>query len=74
MAPPSAKQLKVALHLHLYYPELTEEFVRALSVNRAACDLFLSTSKAEHVPMIETHARLIPGGSSRDPGRAQCRS
>jgi SAM-dependent methyltransferase/glycosyltransferase involved in cell wall biosynthesis len=45
--------LKVAVHLHLYYPELAGEFIRALSVNRAACDLFLSTSKAEHVPVIE---------------------
>jgi glycosyltransferase involved in cell wall biosynthesis len=53
VASPGVKQLKVALHLHLYYQELTEEFIRALSVNRAACDLFLSTSKPEHVPMIE---------------------
>ena len=53
VAPPGVKQLKVALHLHFHYQELTEEFVRALSVNRAPCDLFLSTSKPEHVPMIE---------------------
>ena len=52
--PPNPEQLKVAVHLHLYYPELAGEFIRALSVNRAACDLFLSTSKAEHVPVIES--------------------
>jgi glycosyltransferase involved in cell wall biosynthesis/SAM-dependent methyltransferase len=53
-APRGANGLKVAVHLHLHYPELAGEFFRALSVNRATCDLFLSTSKAEHVPMIET--------------------
>ena len=54
VAPPSAERLKVAVHLHLYYPELAGEFIRALAANRATCDLFLSTSKAEHVPMIES--------------------
>ena len=49
---PNARQLKVALNLHLYYPELTGEFVRALAVNRTACDLLLSTSNAD-VPVIE---------------------
>ena len=53
-APANAEELKVAVHLHLYYPELAGEFIRALAVNRAICDLFLSTSKAEHVPMIES--------------------
>jgi glycosyltransferase involved in cell wall biosynthesis len=62
IASPNAEQLKVALHLHLYYPELTEEFIRALSVNQAVCDLFLSTSKAEHVPMIESALGSHHGG------------
>ena len=74
VAPPSAEQLKVAVHLHLYYPELAGEFIRALAANRATCDLFLSTSKAEHVPMIESTLGSYQRGSSRDPGRAQCGS
>ncbi len=53
VTPPNAKQLKVAVHLHVYYPELAGEFIRALSVNDASCDLFVSTSQAEHVPLIE---------------------
>lgn len=44
--------LRVALHIHLHYPELAEEMLQGLAANRARLDLFVSTTseaKAEEL-------------------------
>ncbi|MBB3934589.1 rhamnan synthesis F family protein [Aureimonas phyllosphaerae] len=40
-------RLKVALHGHFHYPELLPEFLKRLSANMLACDLFLTTDTPE---------------------------
>jgi hypothetical protein len=44
---------RVALHLHVYYPELLSEIVSRLSLNRIRPDLFVSISdKSAHQPVV----------------------
>jgi glycosyltransferase involved in cell wall biosynthesis len=38
-----ATELRTALHVHFYYPELVSEFLRKLRCNQSRCDLLLST-------------------------------
>ena len=59
--------LKVALHGHFFYPELAADLLRALSVNRARCDLFFTTDEQRKARVIEEAAR------GYDRGRVQIR-
>lgn len=54
-APPPgpAPGLRVALHLHLFYPDLAEDMLAALAVNTTPIDLFVSTDTAEKAAELE---------------------
>lgn len=54
--PTSNRQaLKVALHAHLFYPEVLSEFVRMLRETNISADLFISCSTAAQAREIEYH-------------------
>lgn len=40
---PSPSDVRVGLHVHFFYPELADDFMRRMAANRWPCDLLLST-------------------------------
>ena len=53
--------LRVALHLHVYYPELLPEMLERLAHNRTQPDLFISISSAEVRPQIDEYLAAYAG-------------
>jgi glycosyltransferase involved in cell wall biosynthesis/SAM-dependent methyltransferase len=68
---------RVALHAHIYFPELAAEFMRKLAANRGSCDLLLSTDSEAKAEILrdataryrrgETEIRVVPN-RGRDVG------
>jgi glycosyltransferase involved in cell wall biosynthesis len=42
--PAREAELRTGLHVHFYYPELAQDFLRKMASNRFRCDLLLSTN------------------------------
>ena len=49
----TATSAKVALHIHVHYPELLGEMLEALAANRLRPDLFISTNQASQADAME---------------------
>ena len=68
-APPTAVELRAALHLHLHYPELAAEFAARLTAARGAgpapLDLILTTTSDARRIEVEWAFRGYKGGSAR---------
>ena len=63
---PRGVDLKVALHAHFFYPELAANLLRALSANRARCDLFITTDdEPQGARTRKSGSRLRPEGECR---------
>jgi glycosyltransferase involved in cell wall biosynthesis len=50
--PAQSAELRTALHVHFYYPELAENFLKKLAFNRSHCDLLISTNTRRKVKML----------------------
>ena len=44
--------MRIALHVHFYYPELISDFLGKLEINRSRCDLFISTDANSKVKIL----------------------
>ena len=58
--PLEATKLRVALHMHLFYPELCGDFLQHLASNMVPCDLFFTT---DHRSKMESIERSLAGYS-----------
>lgn len=58
---PLPTPLRVALHVHAYYPDLLPAIVRALGVNRLRPDLFVSIASAEDEARVRKALQAYPG-------------
>lgn len=56
-----AENLRVALHLHVYYPELLAEIVNRLAVNKICPDLFISMANEHARPQIVSELKNYKG-------------
>jgi glycosyltransferase involved in cell wall biosynthesis len=55
----SDNALRVAVHGHFHYPDLLDDFIARLRLNRTSCDLLLTTSSGDRADAIkQTLARL----------------
>jgi glycosyltransferase involved in cell wall biosynthesis len=59
----SSRNLRVALHAHFFYPELIEDFLRRIAVNRSRCDLLLSTNEESKAARLRTATQNFSKGS-----------
>lgn len=57
----SATELRVALHIHLHYPELIEDILARLDVNRTRPDLFVSVTSNEGREVVANKLRSFRG-------------
>jgi glycosyltransferase involved in cell wall biosynthesis len=55
--------LKAALHIHAYYPELIDELLECLASNSSKCDLFVSTAGKDQAEWLETRLVSYPKGA-----------
>jgi hypothetical protein len=60
--PISANKLRVALHVHFFYPELCGDFLRKLSRNHSRCDLLISTTDTEKAKALNGLLTRYDGG------------
>lgn len=58
----SGARLRAGLHAHFYYPELIGDFLRKLGLNRARCDLLMSTDTPDKARALEAATGSYTGG------------
>ena len=46
-------ELRTALHVHFYYPELVSDFLKKIDFNRSRCDLLLTTDTEEKADALD---------------------
>jgi glycosyltransferase involved in cell wall biosynthesis len=56
---PKSGDLRVALHGHFHYPDLVQEFLERLSLNRTKMDLFLTTTAKDKATEIRKVLRRL---------------
>ncbi|MDQ3039800.1 MAG: glycosyltransferase [Pseudomonadota bacterium] len=58
---PVPPELRIALHLHVYYPDLLPEMLQRLGRNRLQADLFISVPTADVMEQVEAALRTHVG-------------
>ena len=59
---PGPSGLRLALHVHAFYPELAGEFLECLASNSSRCDLFISTGSDAQVESLKDQLRTYARG------------
>jgi len=55
-------RLRVALHVHAYYPDLFDAFLGCLASNKSSCDLFVSTAGKKELEWLQTRLKAYSKG------------
>jgi glycosyltransferase involved in cell wall biosynthesis len=59
----AASRLKVALHLHLHYPEMIDDLLSRLTVNKSRPDIFISVTSESGERRVRRRLKGYRGGS-----------
>jgi lipopolysaccharide biosynthesis protein len=57
-------QCSAALHIHFFYPELAQDLLQKLAVNRLRCDLLITTTDDKKAEMLDAAMSGYQGGGA----------
>jgi glycosyltransferase involved in cell wall biosynthesis len=60
--PTGSSRLRMALHVHAYYPDLFDAFLGCLASNRSSCDLFVSTAGKKELEWLQKRVQAYDKG------------